>query len=273
MSDASQHPLVEPIYPTDIGFFPDAKYHYIERPLGSEQNVLICCVKGEGFVQSQGKMKTIKPDTLVVIPKGVPHTYGSDDKKPWSIFWVHFLGTNAQHYFSTSLADDFSLSVSMEKLSRVKSLFVEIIECFEKGYTKDIMIYVSQLLACLLGVLFYMNQEFSFGLKQENGRIADSIHYLSSHLDLTIALKELAEQANFSPTHYSFLFKKVTGFSPMDFFIRLKVQKACQYLDTTEATVKEIARSLGYNDPYYFSRVFHKVMQYYPSEYRKIKKG
>ena len=69
--------------------------------------------------------------------------------------------------------------------------------------------------------------------------------------------------------HFSLLFKLKTGCCPVDFFNRLRIQKACQRLITTDLSVKEVAFSLGYTDPYYFSRSFKKTMGVSPLGYKE----
>ncbi|MCB0166075.1 MAG: helix-turn-helix transcriptional regulator, partial [Anaerolineae bacterium] len=64
------------------------------------------------------------------------------------------------------------------------------------------------------------------------------------------------------------VFKKKTGYAPIDYFIRLKIQKACELLETTDQQVSEIGHSLGYPDIYYFSRLFKKVVGLSPRQYR-----
>ena len=78
----------------------------------------------------------------------------------------------------------------------------------------------------------------------------------------------MAKWVNLSGSHFSFIFKKKTGFSPIEYFNHLKVQKACQYLLFTDLRVKEIADKLGIEDPYYFSRMFTKLMGMSPGTYR-----
>ena len=62
--------------------------------------------------------------------------------------------------------------------------------------------------------------------------------------------------------------KKKTGYAPIDYFIRLKIQKACELLETTDQQVGEMGYSLGYPDIDYFSRLFKKVVGLSPRQYR-----
>lgn len=100
-------------------------------------------------------------------------------------------------------------------------------------------------------------------------RIGRSIAYMVNHLDEPVQVSTLAAQASVSPSHYFALFKRQTGTAPIDFFIRLRMNHARQLLDSTCSSVKEIAATMGYDDPFYFSRVFKSVHRVAPAEYRK----
>ncbi|MGE7057069.1 helix-turn-helix domain-containing protein, partial [Paenibacillus glucanolyticus] len=76
-----------------------------------------------------------------------------------------------------------------------------------------------------------------------------------------------------SVPHFTFRFKEATGYSPIDYYLRLKIQLACQHLDLTGQSIKEISHRLGFQDPYYFSRLFKKIMGKSPSDYRDTRKG
>lgn len=270
---ASSDPLVSPVYPTDIGFYPHAQYHYRERPKGCEQNILIYCTGGEGFLLLEGKKTAIVRDTLLVIPHGIPHIYGASRAEPWSIYWLHFLGSNADSYLRNTDRDHPTVYYTIDKSSKIRFLFEDIFNVLEKGFTQEAMIFSSQVVANILGTLFFNSRNYVGGSEEKARPVEESIHFMTMNLQRNFSLKELADYADLSPTHYSYLFKKRTGYSPIDYFLRLKIQSACQYLDVTALKVNEISQLLGFNDPYYFSRAFYKIMRQSPTSYREIKKG
>src|SRR5580698_2055837 len=101
------------------------------------------------------------------------------------------------------------------------------------------------------------------------GRISRSIAYMVEHLNQPLQVSTLAAQASVSTSHYFALFKRQMGTAPIDFFIRLRMNHARELLDSTRSSVKEIAATMGYDDPFYFSRVFKSVHQVAPAEYRR----
>jgi len=104
-------------------------------------------------------------------------------------------------------------------------------------------------------------------------KIEESIAYMLTHLDEPLQVATLAARASISPSHFFALFKRQIGCAPIDYFIRLRMQEACRLLDETGLSVKEVAATLGYDDPFYFSRIFKSVNQVAPSEYRLLKNG
>ena len=99
-------------------------------------------------------------------------------------------------------------------------------------------------------------------------RIESTISYMKEHLDKPVRAATLANVARMSLPHYFVTFKRCTGSTPIDYFIRLRMERARELLATTSCSVKEIAGVLGYDDPLYFSRVFKSVNQTTPTQYR-----
>ena len=99
-------------------------------------------------------------------------------------------------------------------------------------------------------------------------RVDLTIRYMLEHLNQPLKVANLSMMINVSPSHFFALFKRQTGLSPIDFFIRLRMRHARQLLSTTTLSVKEVAAALGYDDAFYFSRLFKAVYAVSPSLYR-----
>jgi AraC family transcriptional regulator len=82
-------------------------------------------------------------------------------------------------------------------------------------------------------------------------------------------LGHLAREVGMSEFHFSRLFKKATGLSPSQFFIKKRVAKAQQLLLETEMTVIEVGMAVGYSSPSHFAQVFRRETGVTPSDYRR----
>ena len=101
-----------------------------------------------------------------------------------------------------------------------------------------------------------------------NRQVTRAVRYMYRHLDRELTLAELSAAMGTSPSTLSAVFRQCTGHAPMDFFTRLKMKQACRMLRSGGEYVYEVARQLGYRDPYYFSRAFKKVMGVSPRSYQ-----
>ncbi len=96
------------------------------------------------------------------------------------------------------------------------------------------------------------------------------INYMLQNIDTKFSLEQLSDYIKMSKYHFVRKFKETTGYSPIQYFNRLKIQKACELLDTTSLDINEISLILSFNTPYYFSEVFKKIVGYSPSKYRRF---
>jgi len=76
--------------------------------------------------------------------------------------------------------------------------------------------------------------------------------------------------AGLSVPHYTALFRKQAGISPVRYLTRVRLRHACELLDCTEMHVSEGARAVGYEDAFYFFRLFRKYNGHAPTDYRKL---
>jgi AraC-like DNA-binding protein/mannose-6-phosphate isomerase-like protein (cupin superfamily) len=264
--------LIRNLFITDIGFYPKAKYHYRKRPHGSSQHILIYCTDGAGWFEIDGHTINVKQGKFLYIPAGTPHVYGSHENDPWSIYWLHFTGKQASHMESLLTIMEHSCDCRPVSYSEERvRLFDRIYNTLETGYSADNLAYVNMCLWHFLSSFCYPDI-FLLPQQQEYKDIMDvAVDYMLQNLHRPLQLQELADNAHISVSYFSALFKKKTGYPPLEYFNHIKIQKACQYLQFTKMHVKEIAYKLGIDDPFYFSRLFTNMMGISPAEYRHKK--
>lgn len=259
-----RHPLVKAMYLTDVGFFPKAHHHFMEREEGAEEYILLYCVEGEGYIRVENKKYHLHRQEVFCIPKNRKHQYYADEEQPWSIFWVHFKGENTDCY---PLEDCRVIRMnSLHAENRIITLFDVLFRVLSCNYTLGNFIYISQVLSLILSEIYF--REKVDEASQQNRHITTTVRYMYRHLDQELKLEDLAEELQLSKSYINASFKKYTGRAPIDFFINLKMQEACKLLKATELYICEIGQKLGYDDPYYFSRIFKKVIGVSPKEYR-----
>lgn len=100
-------------------------------------------------------------------------------------------------------------------------------------------------------------------------RILKAIFYMKEHLEENLSTSAVAEHIGCSRSYFCIIFKRLSGLSFGDYLQQIRIERAKELLRTTSASVTEIAFSSGYNDIYYFNRVFRKAVNCSPVEYRK----
>jgi len=261
------------LFITDIGYYPHAENHYRTRPEGCNQYILMYCVDGCGWISVNSKKYNVKANQYFIIPANTPHAYASNFDDPWSIYWVHYSGIQASFFSKDSSSVQNITPSNVDRIDDRIKLFEEILLNLEMGYSLDNLNYANICLSHFLASFCYLTQFRQIRSTNEPVMIDRSILFMKNNLDKKLTLADLARKAQLSASHYSMVFKKNTGRAPLDYLIQLKIQKACQLLDHTSLRVKEVALNIGYDDPYYFSRIFKKLMGVSPKEYKADDKG
>jgi AraC-like DNA-binding protein len=273
IAQAEPQPILGAMIPTDVGYFPKAAGHARERSDGIDQAVFIYCVMGRGWCRWGDDDLKVGPGELLIVPPGVAHKYGADERLPWTIHWVHAKGSLLLPFLRELEAADQARVVFIGKDPQTVALFEEVLEVAERGYAFAHLLQAGQALSHLLAVIVRRTRETHREVDDTEQRVAQSIEYLKKHLQRNVDVKALAKLAGLSPSHYSALFKHRTGYAPIDYLTRLRMHRACQLLDTTNHSVKSVAAMVGYKDQLYFSRVFRAINDVSPSEYRQLRKG
>lgn len=264
-----RNPLISDLYITDIGYYPRARHHFRERKEGVDQAILIYNIEGKGVISAGNSEHELLADHFFIIPPGMSHAYHADKENPWSIYWIHFAGPKAKLFSRMSLQP---IHIERGKTSRINErleLFNEVFKNFDRGFSIETLEYANLCLNHLLASFTHLGQFRLINESRGKDPVGQSINFMLENLDRKLTLANLAQQAKLSSPHFSRLFAKQTGHSPVDYFIQLKIQKACRLLDNSDWNIAEVARASGFEDQFYFSRQFRKVMNRPPREYRK----
>lgn len=258
----TQSPVSQELYLSCIGYFPHARFHYVHRPGGSPEYILIYVKDGCGWVDVAGCRCRLSQDEFIVIPKGTAHAYGSEEEDPWSIYWLHFDGLKAS-YLAEGLAVPTRISPADDsRIAERIDLFEEIFFLLSKNLNADALGYANLVLQHLLGTFRYVNvyRKGAYRKNRDTDAVGKVIHYMEENVENRLSVEEMAAAGHFSRSHFYRRFQEETGQSPLDYFIRLKVNKACLLLIDTPLSVGQIAYKLGFSDSQYFARTFKKIM-------------
>ena len=147
--------------------------------------------------------------------------------------------------------------------------YVENIYCFSSSF-EELAVSFSQLVTSLFSP-GKSSDEHALSGEQLVQKIEE---YFRENLSRTITLQLLADEMNVSKVYLCRIFKKYKNVTPIDYFNRLKIERACELLNQfSSLPLQKISDMLGFNDVYYFSKVFKKIMGVSPSGYRKAKEN
>ena len=99
--------------------------------------------------------------------------------------------------------------------------------------------------------------------------LKNAVRYLEEHYTENFKMSFLAEKFNLSESHFRKLFKGFTGLSPVEYRNGLRVEHAKELLNQSTVSVAEVARAVGIEDPFYFSRIFKESEGVSPLQYKK----
>jgi len=262
-------PLIRDLQVTHIGHFNRASGHFVERRKGTPQYVLFYCLSGSGHCTLGHDSYPVAAGDAVVLPPGKSHAYGTDPGDPWTIFWFHFTGIRSADFAKVIAAEDGGPVLHSPQPDILQQAFEETYRYALDGFSETAMLGLTTSLARLIGLLRIGSRPRSTRLRQAQDRILLAMRQLQSEPTRDWSLEELAAGAGMSVAHFSDLFAKQAGVAPKQFLIRQRLQIASALMQEPGLTITEIAARVGYDDPYYFSRLFHKHSGQSPRAYRR----
>lgn len=266
------NPLSASLYITAIGYYPNARLHEMKRR-EHDDYILMYCAEGKGRVDFDSQLHQIGAGDVFILPPKQAHAYRADTEDPWTLYWCHFQGRNAQAFFNY-----IYLHAEQPLVCRIGDIdflywFKELMLVARETQNLENLIHGSNLLRQLLTRIERQNRKQCQSQSRLKHEVSLSIpkvqEFMRAHLNKPVTLEQLAKMCRCSKFHFSRQYHELTGKSPLKHFNEMKMEHACFLLEQTSFSVSEIGQQLGYDDALYFSRVFRKVYGLAPSVYRK----
>ncbi|MDR2211992.1 MAG: AraC family transcriptional regulator [Spirochaetaceae bacterium] len=228
---------------------------------------VIYITQGEGTFNTDGRLYKVRPGSIMFVLPGHAHSYKPLWETGWQEYWAGFMGDyftrmlvegiiSPQHvFFDMGLRDDL-LSIYKRILEEVKN---------------QQPLYQLRTCSAILTILAEMLTRQRRGDRPSYyQQIVEKAKFLmESRVESAISLPDISGELGISASRFNEIFKTYTAMTPYQFFIQLKIYRAERLLEQEETSVKEVSLSLGFEDQYYFSRLFKNKTGIAPSEWKR----
>lgn len=223
-------------------------------------------MSGKGIYETGGNRYNLHAGDIFLISPGSVVYYEADKKDPWEYTWTHFLLKNSSDIFQNTHISAENPVCGTAAIPLAAENFLKIAEFLETGQTNEL--YYTACVYNILGALMKPKTETPFKSRQYAEFAAA---YIEANCHRAVTVEEIAGRVGINRKYLYKLFTEYAGISPMQYVLKVKIRRACTLLNETSATIGDIARSVGYDDIFTFSRMFTKHMGISPSAYRKRK--
>ena len=249
--------LFDEIYAIEVG--------YNRTPQGSRWNlrrdvyILHYITAGKGKFMNKN---FIAGDAYIVTPNEL-ETIEADAESPYESYWIMFKGTKAASVLKSCALPRHNSVFEFNETMQCAMLLKQVLNVAPVNETEEAYLMQGVLYNILALHMRYYPESTppSFILSAQIKNFIDC-NYFSN-----IKFGELAQQLNYSRSHLYKVFKATYGVSPNEYLLNLRIEKSKELL--SQFSVNETAYSTGFNNPLYFSRIFHKKTGLSPTEYKK----
>ncbi len=233
--------------------------------LGRKDFHLLYLYSGELNMKYGKKRIVLKCGQLIILPPGTPFFYANAKKTRTEYMWINFTGSQAEKLINSAeipINTPFTVTTPQYIFEGFETFFTEF-KC--RPFLHELAI--SYKLVHLM-VLFSRSTGGRVRNKK-SGPLTDTLVYIGENYTQDIPTEKLAEMEHLSCAHFRRLFKEKTGMTPTQYITAMRLKYAEQMLLETDLSIKEIAKSVGFSDQLYFSKVFSHYFGSSPSDFRK----
>lgn len=220
--------------------------------------------RGWIVVDADGTPQRIAEGRCVVFRPFARQCYSFPDEGGAVTYWIHFTGTAVGEILSDLLKKDCCI-YTLRSRPVFEGLFHQLVGIHRSGGGQNPQ-EENGILLQLIGLLAECTRDAS-GRPRRDIRTAAA--YICEHYQQQIDLAQVAGSANLSLSRFTHVFTESIGVSPYHYLMNLRIARAKELLECSALRVGEIAESVGFADPLYFSRIFRKYAGMSPRAYRE----
>lgn len=243
---------------------------------------LVLLLRGRGEWNLNGERRPLAAHDLLLIPPFVPHAFHADPEALSEHIAVHFdfapavpaaaRGLDKRRPFRVRFTHGLEL-VAQQRLYSGHRL-ERMLQAVVSAHTADPVLGPATASAHLAGVLLALLAEpararASGGRMRHHARVEQVTAHMRAHLAGRIDHAALERVSGLSASRLQALFREVTGYPPLDYLRRQRVEDARRLLADGRLSVKEVAARTGFRDTSHFSKVFRRIDGLSPAHYRE----
>lgn len=226
-------------------------------------------LSGKGTFSIGGKTYELESGSGFLITPGELAFYQADENDPWTYIWVGFSGNKAQKYINeTGLSSHVPIFHSKE-LEALYACVRDMMEHNTYGVANELR-RVGQLYVFLS--MITRENAVEREVEKDNQYVKRAIEFIQSNYHIPIKVTDIADYVCINRSYLYILFQETTKMSPHQFLSRYRITKAAELLLTSSLSIESICYSVGYKDPFVFTKAFKQVLGMSPTAYRKEKK-
>lgn len=211
---------------------------------------------------------TLQAGDLFFVAPSQMASYQADPKEPWSYIWVGFNGTDARRLINMTGFSRQEPVIHTDTPEETGRLLRCIAECSGPTAADDAAMAGS--LYLFLAHLMRINGRRT-ALNPHQSYVANALRFIQYNYASDIGVNDIARYVGISRSQLYRAFLQDFGISPHTYLQKYRINEACSLLRDPNLSVAEVAGSVGFNDPLYFSRVFKSIKNHTPSEYQRKK--
>ncbi len=243
-----------------LGWGPGIRNHFLLHQVISGRGVYLC--REKRYELEAGDAFLISPDTTI-------HYY-ADQEQPWEYVWVGFGGLDAAELMEQTV-------FTPEEPVLRRGAHSQDLEALLRGVYEqygDAQWQQLAMTAQLYRLLAFLIRAAEPAVPRRKPRDCAQIaaEYIVAHYEEPITVEWLAEHVSVSHSSLYRSFVKRFQMSPKRFLLEYRVERACHLLETTSFSVQEVSNSVGFEDPFYFSRAFKEIKGMSPRQYANARK-